>query len=97
MESGSAEDEIVFVEYKGFFLSMTTLERMEFWDNMSPHEKKKHLNSVRNAVRKGTFCYCRIPGYMNPVIVERSYAKTRGFKIEKGISSSDSIRQRLKK
>lgn len=96
-EDEYADDEVIFVEYKGFYLSMTQLERIEFWDRMSAREKKDHLISVRRSIKKGIHCYCRIPWYSNPVIVTKGYAKAHGFKIEKGISSSDRIKQTLKK
>jgi hypothetical protein len=50
---GIGADEIIVIEHKGFPLTMTQMEKLEYWDNMSEKEKKHHVHKVRSKIKKG--------------------------------------------
>lgn len=53
LEDAPGPDEIVLVEHNGFPLTMTEMERLEYWENMNQKERKHHVHKVKTAIKKG--------------------------------------------
>lgn len=48
-----SEDEFVFVDFKGFVLPMTHLEKKEYWDQMSLQQQINQVRKTKKAIRDG--------------------------------------------
>jgi transcription antitermination factor NusG len=46
-------DDIVIVEHRGIPVTMTQMEKLEYWDQMTSQEKKKHVHKIKTAIKKG--------------------------------------------
>lgn len=53
MEDLPGEDELTFIEFKGFTLPMRHLDKAEYWDQMNMKQKITHVRKVKDRLKSG--------------------------------------------
>jgi len=80
-EIKNKENTIVYVDHKGFTLSMTQLEKENLWNTMSEAERGSQVEVTKKAIRSGQFVLALVPGANKWVATSRETAEKYGYKI----------------
>jgi len=80
-EIKNKENTIVYVEHRGFTLTMTQWEKENYWDNLYESEKNKQVVKTKNAVRAKVLVMAYVPSAGKWATMSRPVAEKYGYKI----------------